>query len=78
MIWSLINTLQLITYLPLMTPYYPAHVKVMFEVLAFVNMDIQFISNMFASLVNIKGLNTPSYNSRFLNNGIDSPLFLSN
>ena len=78
MIWSLVNTLQIITFLPLMTEYYPDHVKIMFEILEFVNIDFEFLSNMFASLLNIDDITANSYNSRFLENGIDSPLFLHN
>lgn len=37
MIWALINTLQLIAYLPLMTPFFPEHVRVMFFLLQFTN-----------------------------------------
>ena len=78
MVWSLVNTLQIITFLPLMIPYYPEHVKIMFEILEFTNMDIEFISNMFTQFIRIDGLDMPSYNSRFLDNGIGSPLFLEN
>jgi len=78
MIWSLLNTLQIISFLPLMIPYYPEHVKIMFEILEFTNMDIEFISNLFKQFINIEGLEVPSYDSRFLDNGIGSPLFLAN
>jgi cysteine-rich repeat protein len=78
MIWSLINTLQFISYLPLMIPYYPDHVKIMFHILGFVNMDFQFMSDIFEGIVPIGGVTTPAYNSRFLDNGIDTPLFLNN
>ena len=78
MVWSLVNTLQIITFLPLMIPYYPEHVKIMFEILEFTNMDIEFISDLFKQFIAIDGLSLPSYNSRFLDNGIGSPLFLEN
>ena len=78
LIWSLINTLQIITFLPLMIDYYPDHVKIMFEILEFVNMDIEYVSELFTRLTSIDGLNTASYNSRFVENGIDSPLFVLN
>jgi cysteine-rich repeat protein len=78
MVWSLINTLQIISFLPLMISYYPEHVKIMFSILEFSNMDIEFISNFFKKFISIDGLATPSYNSRFFENGIESPLFLSN
>ena len=78
LIWSLINTLQIITFLPLMIEYYPDHVKIMFEILEFVNMDIEYLSGIFTRITSINGLNTASYDARFVENGIDSPLFLSN
>ena len=61
-----------------MVPYYPDHVKIMFEVLEFVNMDIEYLSNMFKSVTKIDTLETPSYSMRFMSNGIDTPLFLHN
>ena len=61
-----------------MIDYYPEHVKIMFEILEFVNMDIEFLSDLFTRLTSIDGLKTASYNSRFAENGIESPLFLTN
>ena len=61
-----------------MINYYPEHVKIMFEILEFVNMNIELISNLFTKLTSIDGLNTASYSPRFTENGIESPLFLSN
>lgn len=37
MIWGLINTLQLVAYLPLMTPFFPEHVRLMFFLMGFTN-----------------------------------------
>jgi hypothetical protein len=78
MIWSLINTLQLISFLPIMISYYPEHVKVMFEILEFSNMEISFFSDFFKSIIKIDSLDIPSYNNQFFENGIESPLFLDN
>jgi cysteine-rich repeat protein len=78
LIWSLVNTLQMISYLPFMVTYYPEHVKVMFEILGFANMDIEIFSDFFKKIIFIDGLEVPSYNQRFFENGIDNPLFLSN
>ena len=61
-----------------MIDYYPEHVKIMFEILEFVNMDIELLSNIFTSLTSIDGLNTAPYSHRFTENGIESPLFLTN
>jgi hypothetical protein len=78
LIWSLINTLQIISYLPFMIPYYPEHVKIMFQILSFVNLDIEFLSDFVKDYISIEGLNTSIYNARFIDNGIESPLFLDN
>ena len=78
LIWSLVNTLQLLSYLPLMVPNYPQHVQLMFELLGFTNLDIQFISDFVKSILHLDELNAPSYDSRFMDNGIGNSLFLSN
>jgi hypothetical protein len=76
MIWSLINTLQLISYLPIMIAYYPEHVKVMFDILSFSNMEIEIFSDLFKSAIKIDNLEVAPYNKRFSKYGIESPLFL--
>jgi hypothetical protein len=67
----------MISFLPFMVTYYPEHVKVMFEILGFTNMDIEIFSDFFKKIIFIDGLEVPSYNQRFFENGIDNPLFLS-
>ena len=76
MIWALINTLQIVSYLPLMTPFFPEPVRVMFIVLKFANMNFDFLSEAFYKLTSISILSTTQYNSLFTQNGIDTPLFL--
>ena len=78
MIWSLVNTLQLISYLPLMITFYPEHVISMFQYLQFSNLDVQYISDLFKSLIPFDLSNTPSFNTRFLEFGIQTPLFVDN
>ena len=78
LIWSLVNTLQLISYLPLMVPNYPQHVQIMFELLGFTNFDIEFISSFVKNTLHLDQISAPSYDSRFLDNGIGNSLFLSN
>ena len=78
MIWALLNTLQLISYLPLMTPFFPEPVRVMFEVLKFANMNFDFLSAMFYKLTSLTLLSTSQYSNLFTQNGIDTPLFLIN
>ena len=77
-IWSLINTLQLVSYLPLMVPNYPQHVQKMFELLGFTNLDIEIISNLVKNALKLNNIITPSLNPRFSDNGIANSLFLSN
>ena len=76
MVWSLINTLQLVSYLPLMVPYYPDHVKIMFELLEFSNMDIQLFSDFFKELIGIDSLHIERFNNRFFEYGIETSLFM--
>jgi cysteine-rich repeat protein len=78
MVWSLINTLQIICFLPLMFDVYPEHVTIMFGILEFSNMDFSFISNMLTDMIPIEGLSMSWDDPRYLANGIESPLFLQN
>ena len=77
-IWSLVNTLQLVSYLPLMVPNYPQHVQKMFELLGFTNLDIEFISNFVKNALNLNEISAPSLNVKFSDNGITNSLFISN
>lgn len=61
-----------------MTPFYPIHVKIMFEIISFVNMDFPYLSSLFTKYSMIDKLKVPSYDSHILERGIDSPLFLQN
>jgi len=78
MVWSLLNTLQLISFLPLMVSFYPEHVKIMFSILEFSNMDIELFSNMFKKLAFIEKIETSAIDNSFSGFGMDSPLFLVN
>ena len=78
MLWALLNTMQLISYLPIMTPFFPNHVRIMFKILKFANLNFEFLSNAFQ--YNIPADLTPNskISDVFKNNGIDSSLFLIN
>ena len=78
MLWSLINTLQIISYLPLITSYFPEHVRVMYGILELTNLDIDFMANLFKKITTISNIDVGIKNSRFTSNGIESPLFLNN
>ena len=77
-LWALINSMQIISYLPLMTPFFPKHVQIMFEVLKFSNMNFSFLSDIFKSMVPLNFSQIKSYNEVFTKNGIENPLFLEN
>ena len=76
MLWSLINTLKIISYLPLKTPYFPEYVRVMYGILELTNLDI--MANLFRKLTTISNIDVGINNSRFTLNGIESSLFLNN
>ena len=77
MMWALINTLQLIFYLPLMTPFFPEPVRVMFQILKFANMNFKFLSDLFNERV-AANLKASEYSELFTQNGIKSPLLILN
>ena len=74
MLW-VINWMQLVWYLPLMTSYFPKHVKIMYSLLSFANMDIQIFSDAFKRLTYIASDEMYPFNQRFENNDISSMLF---
>ena len=78
LIWSLVNTLQLISYLPLMILFYPEHVVSMFNYLKFTNMNIDFLSDLFKSLIPFDLSDAPSFNTRFTDFGIKTSIFVDN
>ena len=78
MIWALFNTFQLISYLPLMTPYFPEPVRIMFQVLKFTNMNFDIFASIFNSVVSVSLFSSDQYSNQFTENGIETPLFLVN
>lgn len=77
-LWLMLNTLQLIFYLPLMTPYFPRHVRTTYHILTYVNIDFEFLSKFFCQYTGINNLNLQITKPRFLENSIETPLFLDN
>ena len=77
MLW-LINWMQLVCYLPLMTPYFPDHVKVMFSWLSFANMDIDIFTKAFKTLAKVNTENSDPFNQRFEDNDVSTMLFFDN
>ena len=73
--WALLSSMQLITFLPLMTPYFPGHVRIMFEMLKFSNMNFDFMSNAFTALLPFDFRNISAYSEVFTENGVGTPLF---
>lgn len=78
MVWALVNTLQLIAYFPLMTPYFPQHVRTMFEILKFANGDFEFLSGMFDSIVSVSRIQPREFSYVFTRNDIETSNFLEN
>ena len=76
--WSLLNCLQIVSFFPLMTSYFPAHVQVMFNMLSFANMEIEIFSEIFVSVLGVDGLTIKPYNNRFEDNEIESTIFFDN
>lgn len=74
--WALLNCLQLISYLPLMTSYFPEHVQIMFNLLGFANMDIQIFSDLFIKFLKLDKIDQQAYNRRFQDNQLPTTLFL--
>ena len=78
MIWALLNTMQIISYLPLMTEYFPNHVRIMFQLLKFANMNFDILKQLFQIMIWINIYSSVPYNDIFSQNGIDSWLIVDN
>jgi hypothetical protein len=76
LMWAMINTLQIIAFLPLMTPFFPSHVRLMYKLLKFSNFEFEFLSDFFKKYTFIDQIEVTPYNSQFLDNEIESTLFL--
>ena len=74
MLW-LINWMQIVSYLPLMTSYFPEHVKIMFSFLSFANMNIDIFTEAFKKLTFVDTENLNPFNQRFEDNDISTMLF---
>ncbi len=46
-LWSMINCLQIIHFMPIMTLYLPSNVRSMFKVIALVNLQNQPLANVY-------------------------------
>ena len=78
MLWALLNAMQIISYLSLMTDYFPQHVRIMYQILKFTNLNLSFMSDIFMKMMPINISDPVPQNSLFSRNGIDSSLILSN
>ena len=78
MVWSLLNSMQIVSYLPLLTEYFPNHVRIMFAILKFANMKFEFLSQIFKKIINLSVYSSVQYSKLFSDNGIDSSLILDN
>ena len=68
MIWALLNTMQIISYLPLMTEYFPNHVRIMYTLLKFANMNFDILKQLFQRMIWINIYSSVPYNDMFLLN----------
>ena len=78
MIWALLNTMQIISYLPLMTDYFPEHVRVMYLILKFTNLNFGFMTDIFKKMIFFNVSNPVPHSSLFSKNGFNSSLFILN
>ena len=78
MVWALLNTMQIISYLPLMTDYFPQHVRIMYLILKFSNLNFDFLSEIFKKMISYSSYPSASYSDLFSKNGFDSSLILDN
>ena len=78
MLWSLLNTMQIISYLPLLTSFFPEHVRIMYLILRFSNLNFDFLSQIFKKMIFYRMESTISFNRILYKNGLDSSLILSN
>ena len=78
MLWALLNTMQIISYLPLLTSYFPEHVRIMYLILRFSNLNFDFLSQIFKKMICYRMESTIPFNEILYKNGFDSSLILSN
>ena len=58
----MVNTLQIIHFLPMMSLFFPVHARVMYSFVAIANMDNYFLNQLFAMLYDPDSLSHIEYN----------------
>ena len=78
-IWSMINTFQLLNYFAVCTLYYPRVMLMMFSFINIVNIENVYLSNAYLVHIDEQELEgRDSWDYRFSNQGIDSTNILLN
>lgn len=77
--WSLLNAVQLLNFLPLINVDVPANMNALFELLGFANMDIQLVEEAFVNyMIEADELEQEPYNEHFEDYGLESHSILVN
>ena len=79
--WTLLNTLQLLDYIVILKLYYPHNLVTMFSYLSFVNSDIPILEDIFLFFTNLEAdsfTNDDPIHSNFENKGFSSKRILIN
>jgi hypothetical protein len=76
-LWSLINVLQLLHYMPMFTLYFPTVLLKAFSFVGLANMENEYLSSLFLLSINEKQLeHKEAINYRFENQGYESTSIL--
>ncbi len=69
-LWSLLNAVQLLNFLPLISVDIPANMNALFELLGFANMDIKLVEDAFTTyMIEADELDQEPYNDHFASYG---------
>ena len=78
-LWGMINTLQLINYIAMMSLYYPRIVLALFSYVSIANMENEVLSQTYLLHIDESSLEgRDSWDYRFKNQGIESTNILLN
>ena len=72
MMWSFINALQLVHFIPMMTLTFPPNGRLMFSYVSLANMDNVFMQGIFEAIFDTAELDDQQFNERFARQGFES------
>lgn len=78
LMWSMTNTLQIVSYFGLLDLYYPANTNVIFKYMSYANFDNPIITLVSKYIFSGEYFDTDPVNSRFYDLGLESRNFISN